>query len=350
MLWKLILINGLVIGIAIWLTGVSVKDFACLLVNQYPHVSAEESQRFNETMQIYLLNGSIIAVLIAGFIHYVFVKRVLTPLQQLSSATQELAKGNYPVPLSVSTRDEIGQLTADFNYLSEKLQQNERLRRKMVSDIAHELRTPLTNMNGYLEALRFGVLKGNEEMYRSLHEESQRITRLVEQLHELNVWESRALSENKMSVTAMKPLVEDSVNGFELAMKERGMHVSTDVDDIEMFVDRDGIKQALINLLNNAMQYDRGGWIDVIGTIERDQYRVTVTNEGRPIPEADRAHLFDRFYRLDPSRNRDSGGAGLGLALVKEIVEQHGGKAGLESNGTTHSFWFAIPIRQSVED
>ncbi|WP_245983376.1 sensor histidine kinase [Ammoniphilus oxalaticus] len=343
-LWKLIVINGLVIGIAIWLAGVSVKDYACLLVNQYPFVSQQQSAHFNETMQQYLFKASLIAVLIAAFIHYFFVKKLLTPLQKLSEATQQLATGQYPLALPVSSHDEVGQLTADFNYLSAKLKQTEQLRQKMVTDIAHELRTPLTNINGYLEALGAGVMEGNKTLYQSLHEESQRMTRLVDQLHQLNVWESRCLTENRTALVSLKELLDDCLASFSLAFENQGMTARSEMTECRLIVDPDGIKQVISNLLKNALQYDQAGWVKIVGKKEQAFYRIMITNEGVPIPQAEAELLFDRFYRLDPSRSRDSGGAGLGLAIVKEIIDQHQGEVGLLTNGKEHTFWFTLPL------
>lgn len=333
-------------GIAIWLAGVSVKDFACHLVKQSPYVSSEESQLFNQTMQEYLLKASALAVLIAGLIHYLFVKKLLFPFRQLSHATRAMAKGEYPAPLTISTQDEIGRLTSDFNYLSQRLKQTEELRKKMVSDIAHELRTPLTNINGYLEALSVGMMEGSKEIYKSLHEESQRITRLVEQLHELNVWESREISGKTRSAVSMKQIIQASIDSFALEFKNHGIDINANIGDCMIYGDRDGLMQVMINLLKNVLQYDRGGWVNLEGRMdEKNFYQVTVTNFGIPIPSEEKEHIFERFYRLDPSRSRESGGAGLGLALVKEIIEQHNGEVGLVTKEETHSFWFTIPIQ-----
>ncbi|WP_240675769.1 cell wall metabolism sensor histidine kinase WalK [Ammoniphilus sp. CFH 90114] len=342
--WKLIIVNGLVIGIAVWLAGVSVKDYACLLVNQYPSIGREESELFNQTMQSFLLKASFLAMLIAGLIHYLFVKRVFSPLKRLSLAAKDMAMGRYPGPIPVHTTDEIGMLTADFNNLSRKLQQTEEWRKKMVSDIAHELRTPLTNMNGYLEALKSGVIEGNPEIYESLHEESLRITRLVEQMHQLNIWESRKWSEKTVRKVEMEQVIETALESFALEFKNKEIAMHTCIQAGEVMGHEDGLKQVMVNLLKNVLQYDRGGWVRVEGEIVDGSYKVSVMNEGQPIPSEHVEHVFDRFYRIDPSRNRETGGSGLGLALVKEIVEQHSGEVGVHSKNHYHSFWFKVPM------
>ncbi len=343
-LWKLIFINGLVIGIAIWLAGVSVKEYACLLVQQYPFVGSEESKLFNETMQSFLNKASFLAILVAGFLHYFFAIRLLSPLKKLSLAAREMARGKYPAPLPISTVDEIGRLTSDFNNLIQKLQQTEELRKKMVGDIAHELRTPLTNVNGYLEALKSRMMEGNPELFESLHEESLRITRLVEQMHQLNVWESRKLSDKSMSKVAMEQVIESTLESFDLELKNKRISLDFSIQAGNVMGHEDGLKQVLMNLLKNVLQYDQGGWVRLEGEIVDGYYQVKVTNEGQPIPKEKSEQIFDRFYRLDPSRNRETGGSGLGLALVKEIVEQHNGEVGVNSSNNQHSFWFKVPM------
>ncbi|WP_339318249.1 ATP-binding protein [Paenibacillus sp. FSL R10-2734] len=345
-MWKFTLVNVAVIGIAVWLAGVSVKDFACLLIANSPSVSPEESASFTQTMQTFLIKASLLAVLIAGIFHYYFVRRLLSPLKQLGRAARQMAQGEMPEPLSFRVRDEIGQLTEDFNHLSQKLKQVEELRKKMLSDIAHELRTPLTNINGYLEALSAGVIKGNAELYQSLHEESIRITRMVEQLHELNVWQGKKISnDNKVNVLSIDKVIESCIDHFSLEFKSRGISLQSNIEAAQVVGDEDGLKQVLHNLLTNVLQYDQGGWIKIGGTRNEFGYQVTVNNLGQPIPKEKETLIFERFYRLDSSRSRDTGGAGLGLSLVKEIIEQQKGKAGLRSDGNEHSFWFTIPLK-----
>ncbi|MFF2481248.1 sensor histidine kinase [Paenibacillus sp. NPDC058071] len=339
------MINGVVIGIAIWLAGVSVKDYACVLFTQYPSVNAEESAFFAQTMQGFLLKASIWAVVVAGIIHYFFVKRLLYPLEMLGKSTKQMAQGEAPEPLPIHHQDEIGQLTADFNYLSKKLRQVEESRKMMVSDIAHELRTPLTNMNGYLEALSTGTIQSSSELFQSLHEESLRITRLVEQLHQLNVWQSKKLSEDtQIGSLSIDKVMATCRDNFALEMRAREMVSEWNFEAAIVAGDEDGLTRAMMNLLTNAMRYDLGGWVKVEGRVVGSFYEVTVINTGQPIPEEQAALVFERFYRLDGSRNSETGGSGLGLSLVREIIEQHHGQVGLRSQGNTHYFWFTVPV------
>lgn len=344
-MWKLILTNSLVIGIVIWLAGVSVKEFACLLVEQSPLFDQEKSQEFNRVMQSYLVDASLFAVSVAAVFHYYVIRNMLKPLQQLAAASRKMTKGHYPDPVQVKSRDEIGQLANDFNKMMVQLKQVDGERNKLMRDISHELRTPLTNINGYLEALSSGLLSGDREIYQSLYEESTRLTRLVDQLQQLNVWESKETFHNRVENVSIASLIEASIDVFKLEFQAAGIECETSLQTETVFADPDGLKQVMYNLLKNAILYDIGGWIKVEGIVAGDHYRVTVTNKGKPIPKAEAENIFKRFTRLDSSRSRDTGGAGLGLSIVKEIVMRHGGEVGLTSEeGRKHSFWFSIPL------
>ncbi len=342
LLWKLIFINILVINVVIWMAGVSVKDFACLLVEQFHFVGEEKSRFFDSTMQFYLVRAGLLAIIVASVIHYFFVKRILVPLQNLAKSTRSMTEGKYPKPLPVLSDDEIGKLTRDFNHLVVTLKRTEERRKQMLSDISHELRTPLSNVKGYMEALSSGMIQGDPDIYKMLYQESVHLVELVEQFHQLTVWESRK----------MKPLIRDKVNmeqflrnyiqRFRLELQQKEITVCISAFPAIVQINKDGIKKVLNNLLKNAIQYDLGKKITVTGKTVGEQYIITFTNFGQPIPEEMQSHIFERFFRVDDSRQRRTGGSGLGLSIVKEIVEQHGGSVGLHSCKNRHSFWFSL--------
>ncbi|WP_083643091.1 sensor histidine kinase [Desulfosporosinus metallidurans] len=341
---KLILINLLIIAIVIWLAGVSVKDFACLLSKQYQVADGASSNLFDRTMQFYLIRASILAVIVAGILYYFLVRKLILPLQHLGTSAQKMARGEFQPCREIPSEDEIGRLISDFNHLSSKLQQTEELRKKMVSDIAHELRTPLTNITGYLEALSTGVIQGEPELYRSLHEEALHLTGLVEELHQLNIWESKRLGQGELQKISVENVLETTLKSFELELNNREIKVAANIQAADILGNREGIKQVITNLLKNVLQYDRGGWVKIEGKKEGHIYKVVVTNLGQPIPDDKADQVFERFYRLDSSRNRKTGGAGLGLAIIKEIIDQHRGEVGLISRQDEHSFWFTVPL------
>lgn len=344
LLVKLILINLLVIAIVIWLAGVSVKDFACLLTKQYQVIGGASSNMFDQTLQFYLIRASFLAVIVAGILYYFLVRKLILPLQHLGTSAQKMARGEFYPCQEISSEDEIGRLISDFNHLAAKLQRTEELRKKMVSDIAHELRTPLTNLTGYLEALNTGVIQGNPELYRSLHEEALHLTGLVEELHQLNVWESKGLGSNELQKIPVENVIASTLKSFELELDLRQIKVEANIQAADILGNKEGLKKVITNLLKNVLKYDRGGWVKIEGKKENSVYKVVVTNWGQPIPKDKVDQVFERFYRLDSSRNRKTGGVGLGLAIVKEIIDQHRGEVGLISRGDEHSFWFTVQL------
>ncbi|WP_088228663.1 ATP-binding protein [Desulfosporosinus sp. FKB] len=349
-LLKLILINLLVIAIVIWLAGVSVKDFACLLTKQYQVMGGASGSLFDQTMQFYLIRAIILAVIVACILYYFLVRKLILPLQNLGVCAQKMARGEFYPCQEISADDEIGRLISDFNHLAVKLQQTEELRKKMVSDIAHELRTPLTNLTGYLEALDTGVIQGNQELYHSLHEEALHLTGLVEELHQLNIWESKRLGWNELQIIPVEDVIASALKSFELELDHRQIKVEANIQAANILGNKEGLKQVIANLLKNVLKYDRGGWVKIAGKPVNSVYKVVVTNLGQPIPENKADQVFERFYRLDSARNRKTGGVGLGLAIVKEIINQHRGEVGLISREDEHSFWFTVQLANQEKE
>jgi len=344
------LINGLVIGVVIWLVGVSVKDFACLLVGQYEYMDAEKQSFFNSTMHFYLVRASVIAVFVGVIIYYMLMKKIFVPLRKLNSSTRLMMAGQYPQPIEVKSDDEVGQLSHHFNQMVDSLQHAEQSRKQLLGDLSHELRTPLSNLNGYLEALSAGVVKGDTELYKSLHEESLHLTKLVDQLHQLAVWEMKQASPPEWSIIDMNKLIHQACSGFELELANKHSSCKLTIEPAEVEGNETGIRQVLINLIDNAIQYNISNWIHISGENLDHEYKITITNEGEPIPPSKAELIFNRMIRLDASRRREAGGSGLGLAIVNEIVKLHSGRSGLQSDGNRHSFWFIIPLQQPSSD
>ncbi|QUL53500.1 HAMP domain-containing histidine kinase [Paenibacillus tritici] len=342
--WKIMIINGIVIGMVIWLVGVSVKDFACLLVEQYSFVEQEKQHFFNQTMHFYLLRASLIALLVAAVIYYLLMRKIQIPLHQLMKSTRLMNEGKYPEPLPVASEDETGQLSHQFNQMILTLSRSEESRKQMFSNISHELRTPLSNLNGYLEALSTGVIQGNAVLYRSLHDEALHLSKLVEQLHQLAVWENRRFIKPQWQKIDIHVVIQTVYQSFDLELRNVQMNVEFEVSPAVVEGDEVGLRQVVTNLLQNALQYDLGGWIRITGDRVEKEYRVTITNAGQPIPPEKIPFVFERLYRADSARQRGTGGTGLGLAIAKEIVQQHGGRIGLSPKGDEYTFWFTIPL------
>ena len=275
-------------------------------------------------------------------------RQVLAPVRVLSSATTLLGQGDLAQRVLVHGRDEIANLGRTFNSMAEDLEKAEQQRRSLMADIAHELRTPLSNIQGYLEALKDGLLQPDKDTIDTIYQQVLHLTHLVEDLRLLALADAGALRLNKeldsleevlrRSVEAVRPRAE--VGGVSLSL-----HISEGFPLVEM--DRTRISQVVGNLLENALLHtSQTGQVMVVGDVISDNaVRVTVKDTGEGIPSKELSQIFERFYRVDLSRTRATGGAGLGLTIAKQRVEAHGGTIRVESIlGKGSSFIFELPL------
>jgi signal transduction histidine kinase len=238
----------------------------------------------------------------------------------------------------------VASLADSFNQMASSLEEQERLRRDFIANAAHELRTPLTNLKGYLEAMRDGVLPGDRQAFESLLEEADRLVRLSRSLDTLAEGDARAAPLRSVEIdlaAAIRTAVELARPGFEMAR----IHVATEVPDVLLArADPDGLAQVLGNLLQNAIRYTpSGGRVAIRAERRAADLLVSISNTGDGIPAADLPHVFERFYRVDKSRGHARGGAGIGLAIVQQVVEACGGRVGVESDQGSTRFWFSLP-------
>jgi len=256
-------------------------------------------------------------------------RRLVRPVTTIAAATRELASGRYSVRVTVTSSDELGRLASSFNAMAAALEKNEKARRQWVADISHELRTPIAVLRGEIEALLEGVRETTPEAVRSLHGEVTRLQRLVDDLHQLTLSDLGALTYRKESIDLVETLT-DSVDACRAEFDRKSIALDRDIAHGQapatVFADRERLQQLFSNLLGNSLKYtDSGGRLVV--RVRRDGAMLTVDFEdsapGVPADEMER--LFDRLYRVEASRSRTSGGAGLGLAICRNIVEAHGG-------------------------
>jgi signal transduction histidine kinase len=291
--------------------------------------------------------GGLAAIAIALLLTLVLSRQILAPIRALTQAAQRLGKGDFSQRVKVKDKGEVGELAQAFNSMVSDLERAEQLRRNMVADAAHELRTPLSNIRGYLEAIRDGIKKPDARTMRSLNEEALSLSRLVDDLQELSLADAGKLKLVRRKediskiinevVTALKP--QAMAKGLKLVVKRAEKLPPVNVDSQR-------IKQVLRNLLVNAVVHTRrGGSITVEAHQEGGQIKVSVADTGEGIPSKDLPNIFERFYRVDKSRARATGGSGLGLTIVKRLVEAHGGSIEAQSKlGKGSRFTFTLPL------
>ena len=349
LLWKLLIINIPIIGLVVLVMWLAIDylaaDYFTVLMKQYNIDPAETHQMFLDAVHRYLVQASIAAVILAVAVSFLFMRRLLRPLSDMGEVTRRVASGDFSARVNHASDDEVGKLAVSIDQMANSLEHIESLRKTMVVDMAHELRTPLTNVRGYLEGLKDGVIPPDKNTFTMLHGEILRLVRLVEDLNQLTKADTArtALSRSEIEIPR---LVQQVTDLYTPELDARQITVETSYDEAARKVigDRDKILQILRNLLQNALRYSpAASTLRVTTEHGRHEVKVTVANAGEGISAEDLPFVFERFYRADKSRSRDSGGAGIGLAIVKGLVEAHGGKVGVESAPGDTRFWFTIP-------
>ncbi len=293
-----------------------------------------------------------LAILIVGLaVSYFLARSITVPLRKLSQAAEQIEQGNFDQQVSVETKDEVGHLGTVFNRMAETLATNNNLRRQLFANIAHELRTPLAIIQGNLEGMVDGVIEPSKEQLSSLHEEAVRLNRLIKDLRDLSLAEVRQLALEKTptdinqlvtrTILMLKPMSDAKEISIETVLAEELPEIS---------VDADRISQVFYNIIVNAVRYaPEQGVIKVTTALtskESKKYlQISFTDDGLGIPLEDLPYIFEHFYRGDKSRDRKSGGSGIGLAIVKQLVEIHGGQVMVTSKlGEGSTFIVLLPV------
>lgn len=307
---------------------------------------------FRKAVNEALLWATLVSGLVAGITSLFITRQVVAPIQALTRASQRIATGKYeervPIQTPSSSEDELGKLALSFNQMAAQLEQTEAMRRQLIGDVAHELRTPLTTIKGSMEGLMDGVLPADETTFLQLYQEADRLQRLVNDLQELSRVESRAydLQPHRVRVGA---LIQGVASRLAPQFDEKGVDLSVEVPpDLPLVLaDEDRLTQILTNLLGNALHYTpMGEEVDILAEQKGREIQVTVSDTGIGIPPEHLPHVFDRFYRVDKSRSRAGGGSGIGLTIARHLVEAHGGRIWVESEGAGKGseFTFTLPL------
>lgn len=260
-------------------------------------------------------------------------RTILQPIRKLTKVARALERGDWSQRVRVRSQDEVGELGAAFNSLVDTLARNERLRRDLVNDVAHELRTPFTNIRCHVEAMLDGLQEPNHETLASLHEETLLLNRLLDDLRDLSLAEAGQLSLS-LQPCVIRPEIERVVNLYTPAAAAKGISITLEApcDGMRVYADPARLAQILRNLVSNAVRHtELAGRITVTARRETSGVLIVVEDDGSGIAAEHLPHIFERFYRADPSRSRQNGGAGLGLSIVKHLTEAQGGTVAVAS-------------------
>jgi len=349
LLWKLLLANLPVIAVIILIIWLAIDHLAAnyfmVLMDKYMVAPTETHQAFLQAIHRTLIGATLAALAVALLLSYLITRRVLRPLLQMTRATRDVATGQFSARVEVASGDEVGELGNAFNRMADSLEQLEKLRKTMVADVAHELRTPLTNLRGYLEGLSDEVIPPGQPTFRMLQQEILRLVHLVDDLQQLARADAAGAFLDRRPLE-LGELVSQLLALYRQEIEAKQLQVTVSIPpQATVSADRDKLLQALRNLLDNACKYTPAGESLRIDAERTDgSLRLVFTNRGVEIPERELPLIFERFYRVDPSRSRDAGGAGIGLAIVKQLIEAHGGRVGAESRAGETRVWITLPV------
>jgi signal transduction histidine kinase len=334
------------VGLAILAVGVTVvgaDSFKALMAEA--GISADHAQRmYDQSVSTVVVAAVVVAALASIGLAVAMARMLARPLADVGAAARRIAAGDYAARVPREGPEEIASLADSFNQMAAGLERQEQMRRDFIANAAHELRTPLTNLQGYLEALRDGVIVADRATYESLWDEAERLVRLSRSLDALADGDAGTVRPAAVELD-LAAAIRAALELAQPTLERAGLAVVVDVPNrLPARANRDDLAQVLGNLLSNAARYTpAGGTVSIRAERRPGDLLVSVVNTGDGIPPDDLERVFERFYRVEKSRDRARGGAGIGLAIVKQLVEAAGGQVGAESADGQTRFWFSLP-------
>ncbi len=298
-------------------------------IRKREHLSSPLELAFLEQQYrlFYLLGIGILALV--ALVSFLLSRHILVPIKELMDGTEALVSRQFKTRIRVRSSDELGQLASNFNVMAQHLEKYEEMRQQWISDISHELRTPLSILRGEIEALQDGVREVSGQTLGSLHSEVMRLSKLVDDLHQLSLAESQGIALRKDPVKPLH-LLEETLRSFRTRLGTRKINVALDLGEdghATIAGDPERLGQLFCNILENTLRYaDSPGTLRIWANHGRERLMIYFEDSGPGVPKESLGRLFDRLYRVDRSRSRALGGSGLGLAICRQIVEGHGGE------------------------
>lgn len=303
------------------------EDVGYLGIQRKNRATAQLDKVFEQQQKKAFGYAALVMFALSALLSIPLAARVVKPLLQVNSAVNEISQGHYEHRLSMKRRDEFGDLAQNINHLGATLEKNLEARQRWIAEISHELRTPVAVLQAELEALQDGVRQFDESSVESLHAESLRLQRLINDLHDLSLSDLGALNF-QMETVDFKLVVADFLSSQAEAIEQAGLSLEfvTGGSPVPVFADRQRLDQALRNLLQNSLRYtDTGGTVSVLVESTGDVGRLVWEDTAPGVADEHLPNLFDALYRAEESRNRATGGAGLGMSIIQKLVESHSG-------------------------
>lgn len=310
-----------------------------------PFFLSENDFKFLNALNVILVIVGCVSFLISLIVGHAFAKKISKPILKTVDATKQIAEGHYEVRLDeASNTTELLMLEGSINHLAISLETMEKLRKQLTEDVAHELRTPITVLQSYIEMMEEGIWEATPDRLKSCNEEVLRIAKLVSDLENLSRIESDNLKLEKHLISLYE-IIDQTIKSFEKEIADRRMEINVVGPHPTFHGDYDRIRQVVVNLFSNAIKYSKEECKITFELFDaKDSVGFSITDNGIGIPEDELSFIFERFYRADKSRNRLTGGSGIGLTIVKSIIEAHGGSITAESRlGEGSCFKIILP-------
>ena len=353
-----VIVAGREVGRFYWLSSGTMDSMMERMMGQrgpaMPMMDFTEQDFLNQVNRSLWLAG-FIAAAVASLVGFLLTRQIIRPVRDLTRGARQIAVGDLDYRIKVSSHDEIGELAQSFNAMASSLDRSEQARQRLIADVIHELRTPLTIIEGTVAGILDGVFQPDNEHLNSIKGQTALLTRLIADLRDLSQAESGQLKLER-TPTNIGELLRRKISQSEVIAREKnirlGLETAPGLPDVN--IDPTRIEQVIANLLSNAIDHTPAG-----GSVSLSVAPMAAGNNGVVILVADTGegiapehlpHIFDRFYRVEGSRSRSEGGAGIGLAIVKQMVEAHGGKVRVESTpGKGSLFYVELPLDDMPE-
>ncbi|WP_315079536.1 HAMP domain-containing sensor histidine kinase [uncultured Clostridium sp.] len=326
------------------------KIIGSVTINYYgPYFFNKDDFDFLSKLNMILIGSGIFSLIFSIIIGFLLAKHITRPITKTIDIAKQISQGEYEIYFGGKTKTrELDELVTSINQLAGDLNNQEKFRKQLTADVAHELRTPLTTLSTHLEAMIEGIWMPTEERLSSCYEEINRIINLVKHLESLARVESDNLKLNK-TVVNVKEIISTIQDNFAFELKNKNLKFNLEGNDTYILLDKDRITQVILNLICNAIKYTTNDGRISVKIIENDiEVIIVVEDDGIGIPEEELSLIFERFYRTEKSRNRKTGGAGIGLTIVKAIVLAHGGRVEATSD-LEHGSCFKVFLPKNNE-
>lgn len=308
----------------------------------------EKGLRFLQTLRNTLVISGAISILI-GIIVAFFNSRIITkPLKEMRIFARKISNGNYDAQVNVKTNDEIGELADSLNYMADRLNDIENMRKTLVQNVSHDLRTPLTGIKGHLELVSDPDFDENEKEHslQVIRSEVERMEEMVEELSRLSNIDSKNFNLNLQKLD-INPVVNETAELMSIEARKKGLEFNTNIQKSPIHINADSLKlkEILMNIINNSLKFTESGYIKISTASTKTSAIIKVEDTGTGIDEKDLPHIFERFYRGEKSRASIAGGLGIGLTIVRELTYAQNGRIEIESpghNGTIVTLTFPL--------